>query len=187
MMVNARKRVEALLRLRRRARGMAWTFWIRAWGGTVGRRLEVDRGAVLRHPPGRGMRIGDDVYVGVGTVLDVHPGAELHIGSRTKIMQYVVIASSLSVKIGDKTQIAEFTSVRDADHGISLEAPMQDQIVSSPVVIGSDVWLARSVAILRGVVIEDGVVVGANAVVRDRVAAHSIAVGVPARVIRVRT
>jgi len=180
------KGTEALARLPRRVRGLAWTVWIRAWGGEVGRRLEVDSRAVLRHPPGRGIRIGDDVYIGVGAIVDVHPGAELAIGDGVKIMHYVVIAAANSIRVGQASQLAEFTSVRDADHGLALGTLIRDQTVTAPVNIGTDVWIARSAAILRGVHVGDGAVVGANAVVRTDVPDLGIAVGVPARTVRIR-
>lgn len=176
-----------MLRIPRRLRGSLWTFWIRAWGGHVGRRLEVDSGAILRHPPGRGVTFGDDVYLGVGAIIDVHPNACLSVGSGVKLMHYVVIAATIDVSLGDQTQIAEFSSVRDSDHGLDIGSAMRDQLVSSPVAIGSDVWIGRSVAVLRGVTIGDGAVVGANAVVKDDIPSRGIAVGVPARVIRERS
>jgi acetyltransferase-like isoleucine patch superfamily enzyme len=53
-----------------------------------------------------------------------------------------------------------------------------------PVTIGSDAWLGAKVTVLRGATIGDGAVVGANAVVRGLVPARSVAVGIPARVVR---
>lgn len=52
--------------------------------------------------------------------------------------------------------------------------------------IGSDVWLSSGVCVLRGVSIGDGCVIGANSVVTRDIPPYSIAVGVPARVIRRR-
>lgn len=52
--------------------------------------------------------------------------------------------------------------------------------------IGSDVWVGDGAIILRGVTIGDGSVIGANAVVTKDVPAYGVAVGNPARVIRMR-
>jgi acetyltransferase-like isoleucine patch superfamily enzyme len=46
------------------------------------------------------------------------------------------------------------------------------------------VWIGANVTILPGVTIGDHTVIGAGSVVTKNVAANSIAVGVPARVIR---
>jgi len=65
--------------------------------------------------------------------------------------------------------------------------PIKDQgIVKSPVRIGPDVWLGAKVTVLRGVTVGRGCVVAANAVVNRDLPAFSVAVGVPARVVRDR-
>jgi acetyltransferase-like isoleucine patch superfamily enzyme len=52
------------------------------------------------------------------------------------------------------------------------------------VVIGKGVWIGANATILPGVQIGDHSVIGAGAVVTKDVAPYSVAVGVPARVIR---
>jgi acetyltransferase-like isoleucine patch superfamily enzyme len=52
------------------------------------------------------------------------------------------------------------------------------------VAIGRDVWLGAKVTVLRGSTIGDGSVVGANAVVGGDIPPASLAVGVPARVLK---
>lgn len=53
-----------------------------------------------------------------------------------------------------------------------------------PVVIGKNCWLGRNTCIMPNVTIGDGCVIGANAVVTHNIPAYSIAVGIPAKVIR---
>ena len=55
-----------------------------------------------------------------------------------------------------------------------------------PVHIGNDVWIGDRVMIMPGVHIGDGSVIGAGAVVTGDIPPYSIAVGVPAKVIRSR-
>lgn len=55
-----------------------------------------------------------------------------------------------------------------------------------PTHIGSDVWLGDGVVVLAGKVIGHGAVVGANAVVTTDIPPYAVAVGVPARVIKLR-
>lgn len=56
----------------------------------------------------------------------------------------------------------------------------------SACVIGNDVLISSNVTVLRGVEIGDGCVIGAGAVVNKSLEPYSIAVGVPARVIKKR-
>jgi acetyltransferase-like isoleucine patch superfamily enzyme len=54
------------------------------------------------------------------------------------------------------------------------------------VIIGNDVWIGNGVWILEGITIGDGAVIGAGAVVTKDIPPYSIAVGVPAKVMRYR-
>ncbi|MEJ2750776.1 MAG: DapH/DapD/GlmU-related protein, partial [Anaerolineae bacterium] len=53
-----------------------------------------------------------------------------------------------------------------------------------PIVIGEGVWIGSNVTILPGVTIGDRAVIGAGAVVNRDIPPRTIAVGVPARVIK---
>lgn len=180
------KAIRLVSKVRRRLAGLRWRAWIVAYGGSVGRRLEVEPSARLRWPPHRGICIGDNVYVGIGAVVDAPVGSSLFIDEGVKIMHYSVIASSQNISIGRDTQVAEHSSIRDTDHGMAAQWRMKDQEVSAPVQIGKDVWVGRGVAVLRGSTIGDGAVIGANSVVRGEIPPMSIAVGAPARVVRTR-
>ena len=55
---------------------------------------------------------------------------------------------------------------------------------ASEIRIGNDVWLGANVTILPGVTIGDNVIVGAGAVVTKDIPDNSLALGVPARVVK---
>lgn len=58
------------------------------------------------------------------------------------------------------------------------------EVETAPVRIGSNVYVGFDVIVMPGVTIGDGAIVGSRSVVCDDVAAHSLVVGNPARVIR---
>lgn len=55
-----------------------------------------------------------------------------------------------------------------------------------PVIIGNDCWIGRRVMVMPGVTIGNGSVIGAGAVVTRDIPPFSVAVGVPAKVIKSR-
>ena len=148
----------------------------------LGRKVEV------RARPGYGRLIlGRFVHVGNGTSLRCHEGT-LRIGDKVVLGNNTVVNTYLDISIGATSIIADMVYISDFDHAFAeLDRPIKDQgIAKSPVVIGRDVWLGTKATIIRGVRIGDGCVVGANAVVTADLPAYSVAVGVPARVIRDR-
>lgn len=172
---------------RRRARGFGWALAINICGGKSAWNLEVDKGATLRWGPHSGLSLGDNVYFGVGVVVDVPSTACLEVGDNCKIMHYTVVAAAEKISIGSWTQVAEHCSIRDANHGMDCNTEIARQpMESSAVTLGDDVWVGRGVAVLKGVEVGQGSIVGANSVCVRDTPAYSVAVGIPARVAKQR-
>jgi len=147
-----------------------------------------DRGATLYARRGLGrLIVGRWVHLGVNTALRCHEGT-LSLGDKSVLARGISINCYLDVEIGDCALIADNVYISDFDHRFAdLDVPIKDQgIAKSRVRIGRDVWLGTKVTVARGVVIGDGTVVGANAVVTKDLPPYSVAVGVPARVIKDR-
>ena len=132
--------------------------------------------------------IGKDVFIGPGSWLAaVEPGARLEIGDGTGMSGYCVLSAALSVHVGRDVLFGRNVHVADHRHGIgSPGVPVRQQPLEDrrPVSIGDGSWLGQNVVVLPGVTIGEGAVVGANAVVRADVPPHAVAVGAPARVVR---
>ena len=148
----------------------------------------LDRGAELYARRGYGrLVVGAWVHLGAGTALRCHEGT-LRVGARSTFGRSSSVNCYLDVEIGEAALVADHVYISDFDHRYAeLDRPIKDQgIAKSRVRIGADVWLGTKVTVARGVVIGAGSVVGANAVVTRDLPAYSVAVGIPARVIRDR-
>lgn len=96
---------------------------------------------------------------------------------------HIVVKDALT--IGDRTLFGEYVSIHDETHIIEDgKVKGRNDFESKRIVIGSDVWIGAKATILPGVTIGDRCIIGANAVVTKDIPAGTIAVGVPAKVIR---
>ena len=141
---------------------------------------------------GNGLTTGENVRLDAFQWGDIAP--ILQIGSNVQINDSVHIGAIERVIIGDNVLIASRVFISDHNHGDyqtqdSLSAPdvppIKRPLSSRPVSIGNNVWLGEQVCVLPGVTIGDGSIIGANAVVTQDIPPNSVAVGNPARVIRI--
>ncbi len=92
------------------------------------------------------------------------------------------------VTCGNGVRIASHASIVGFNHGFDDPAlPIHRQnVTSSGITIGDDVWIGANAVVLDGAIIGTGAVIAAGAVVTGEIPAMAIAGGVPARVIRSR-
>ncbi len=133
------------------------------------------------------IRFGRFVWVGEGTKIRCHEGI-VEIGTKTVIGQEVTISAYQRVRIGAECVIADRAMFIDFDHVVvDPEAPVRMQgIYKRDVLVGSNVWIGYGAQILRGVTIGDNAIIGASSVVTRDIPANAVAVGTPARVVRMR-
>jgi acetyltransferase-like isoleucine patch superfamily enzyme len=115
------------------------------------------------------------------------PDRVLSIGNRSLIGRGTSIVAHRSIEIGDDVWTGHNVYITDMNHGyedIDLPISVQNQ-PETPVFIGDGSWLGHGVVVLPGAHIGRHVVVGANSVVTSKLPDYSVAVGAPARVIRV--
>lgn len=178
--------------------------------GRVGLNVVFGRNIVLRHPQkihlgdnviiedncvldakgkgNKGMFIGDNVTIGRNCVLSCKNG-DLYIGENTVININVFIQSGKRVDIGKNVGIGAYCYIIGAgDHAMTrTDIPMmsQEQIVKG-IIIENNAAIGTGAKIKDGVTIGRDTFVGAGAVVTKSIPEFSIAVGVPARVIKKR-
>jgi acetyltransferase-like isoleucine patch superfamily enzyme len=117
------------------------------------------------------VRIGDLSYFLPGilpTRFHVHPGAELIIGKDSGFNYGVSFEVTKRLKIGDRCMFASQVTLTDC-------------------VIENDVWVAHGATIVAGVTVGEGAVVSAGTTVTKDVPPRHLAIGTPARNVRLDT
>jgi acetyltransferase-like isoleucine patch superfamily enzyme len=134
------------------------------------------------------LQIGDNVVILDYTLVQwTMPSPKLIIGKNVTIGRFNIITAKSHMVIGDNTLIGAYVQILDHDHGISKRYLIRNQWATiKSTTIGMDCWIGTGAKILRGVTIGDGCVIGANAVVTHDLPAYSVAVGVPAKIIKYR-
>lgn len=113
------------------------------------------------------------------------------IGNNVNIETDCHISAINQVSIGNNVLIASFVYISDHTHGNVNELgtpilpPLERPLFSKgSIIIEDDVWLGEKVSVMAGVHIGRGAIIGANSVVTKDIPAYAIAVGSPAKVIK---
>ncbi|MDZ8236893.1 MAG: acyltransferase [Nostoc sp. ChiQUE01a] len=158
------------------------------------------------------IEIGSGVYIFKGVRLDAsgHKNNKIHLANKVAIERNVdigclsdtcihidedtfigpnaCIEGPGDIKIGKHCMIAAHSGIYANNHNFADPMqPMKYQgVTRKGIVIEDDCWLGHGVTVLDGVTIGQGSVIGAGAVVNKDIPPFSVAVGIPARVIKNR-
>ncbi len=146
---------------------------------------------------GEYISIGDNTIIGTQAVItawDNHGEYAftpfINIGKNVSIGNDCHITAINNISIGDNVLMGMKVTITDNSHGTNtIEelniAPVYRQLHSNgPVIIEDGVWIGDKVTILPNTRIGKNSIIGANAVVTGDIPSNSIAVGIPAKVIK---
>ncbi len=184
-------------------------------GARIGRRFGTGNNVRIEYP--RCLQAGDDVSIESNSFLHCLAARGVVIGSHTSFgrnlwlhcggtaedytqgwfeigdYSYIgpngVMGAGGGIKIGSHVQMGPNVTITAENHRFDNADMRIDQqgVYHQGVVIEDDVWIGGRATILDGVTLGRGSVIGAGAVVTRSIPAFSIAIGVPAKVIRTRT
>jgi acetyltransferase-like isoleucine patch superfamily enzyme len=136
---------------------------------------------------------GSSIEIGSGTWLHYHCvirtfGGWIKIGENCSVNPFAILYGHGGLEIGNYVSVAPHVVIAPMNHIFeNPDIPFQHQgIKSKGIKIADDVWIGAGAIILDGVTIGKGSVIGAGAVVTRDIPAYSVAVGVPAKVIKMR-
>jgi virginiamycin A acetyltransferase len=163
-------------------------------------RGSVNKRIASRRTASRGRKspsLGEGVFLTRGSRLT----SRTTIGRFTRINGDAEFRGAASIALGQFCAIGQELLAISQNHRMTLPN-MQDQLHRTlaaerglsppaifdarPIVVGNAVWVGDRVTLLSGSTIGDGAVVGAGAIVTSELPPFAIAVGAPARVVRMR-
>lgn len=108
----------------------------------------------------------------------------ISIGRGASINHGVFLDGSAPVRIGDSVSIGMNVLVLTGSHDLGGPGKRAGELNKQPVTIEEGAWVGANSLILPGVTIGRGAVVGAGSLVMKDVAANTVVMGNPARVVR---
>ena len=132
--------------------------------------------------------LGKNVNFGPGAIINCQSkkAHSLKIGDNCKIGRDIQINAYENVEIRKNVLISDRVHISDASHNFKENKPILNQGADfyGKVIIDEGAWIGINAVILPNVKVGKNSVVGANCVVNKNIPDDSIAVGVPARIIR---
>lgn len=132
--------------------------------GKIGKAVLIDYGTYFRYPS----------KIKIGNNVSINRGCELYAA---------YLAKGGTITIGNNVVLGPHVKVFAGGHDYTT---INLVVTAGPVVIHDFVWIGGNSTILPGVLVGEGAVIGAGSVVTGDIPAHTIAVGNPARVIKMR-
>ena len=138
------------------------------------------------------IEIGAGSCISLGALIQ----GNVRIGENSSVQAYSILVGyggkdnpAGLIRIGNSVRIASHVMMIAANHKFEdPDRPIRTQgLHCKPITIEDDVWIGGNANIIAGVTVGKGSVIGAGSVVTKDIPPYSVAVGVPARVIRSRT
>ena len=159
----------------------------------IGKRVKIDNVTFINgnSRSNKGIILEDDCFIKRETVLITDKSRKnsgIILKKRSGINMNCYFGGEGGIEIGENTQIGPHVCMLSTNHTFSnKKKPIRDQpLVYKKIIIENDVWIGANVTILAGIKIGKGSVIGAGALVNKDIPEYSIAVGVPAKVIKKR-
>jgi len=156
----------------------------------LGSNVVIDDNVVIdaKGDGNHGITIDDNVFIGRNTIVyckngDIHLKRGVNLSANCCLFSSNRLTMEADIMVGAYTYIlsgGEY-DYRDRDTRFVDQSGMETK---GPLTIGSNTWIGARVTVVDGASIGEHCVIGAGAVVTTPVPADSLAVGVPARVVR---
>ena len=152
----------------------------------LGAGVVFEAGVLVFHP--QNIEIGDEVYIGHGTMLKGYHQGVMRIGDGAWIGQGCFLHSAGDLTIGRAVGIGPKVVILTSEHeALDRRLPvLHTPVAFAPVTLEDGCDIGAGAILLPGVTVGRGAIVGAGAVVTRDVEPFAVVAGVPARLLRRR-
>lgn len=179
---------------------LKWDWICRCWSYYRIKRYFYNMGKVyiqsharFHHP--EFISICDGSVIGCRALVCAHPSSKskqplIEIGQNCNIGDDCNIQCCNHIKFGNGVRLGRKVMINDTSHGefvreqLDIQPNLRPLVSKGPIIIDDNVWIGEMVCILGNVHIGKGSVIGAGTVVTKDIPEYSLAVGVPAKVIK---
>lgn len=190
-----------------RKRNWLYTLWIQNFLGEVGEKSSFRYPLRLQGGGSRRIRIGARTGFGAYCVLGSWERyaclncngsketqmfePEIIIGNDCSFGEFCHITAINKITIGNGLLTGRFVYIGDNAHGgLSCDEaeipPIRRHLKSKgKILIGKNVWIGDKASILGGVTIGDNVIIGAGSIVTHDIPSNTMAMGIPAKVMKI--
>ena len=123
---------------------------------------------------------GEDLFLERGITFPC--GHNIEMGDRTVVHQNVLLDDRGALSIGDRVSIADGATIHSHGHDVVDQTDVSIYLTE----IEDDVRIASEAMVAAGCRVGENAMVGAKGIVRGDVPAHHVAVGTPAKSVRVK-
>ena len=158
-------------------------------------RIFIGNGTIMMNPTfhivgnNNSISIGENCHIGSGCSFWMEGNnIQIIIGSNTTFTQRNHLNAQeegSSIRIGSNCMFSNHIIVRTSDSHPIFELGTGKRInPAKDITIENDVWIAPDTKIMKGAFIGEGSIIGSNTMVSKTIPPHSLAVGMPAKVVR---
>jgi acetyltransferase-like isoleucine patch superfamily enzyme len=156
---------------------------------TIGNNVVIDDNCMLdaKGTTNKGIEIKNGVFIGRNTILVCKDG-NITIEENTNISYNSELCSANDLNIGKNSLISAYVFFVAGDHTYNItDKPIIEQAGRSQGInVGENCWFGVKSTVFDGVNIGNDSIIGASAVINSDIPPFSVAVGIPAKVIKSR-
>lgn len=158
-----------------------------------GAAVTLGKGVMIDGLSRQGVEIGDRVSIGPYSIIEAtgvmtSMGVGCRIGANSGLGAFSFIGAAGGVWVGENVIMGQRVSFHSENHCFDRDdIPIRLQgVTRQGITVEDDCWIGANVVFLDGAHVGKGCIIGAGSVVRGHIPVNSVAVGVPAKVIRPR-